>query len=90
MVSLPNPERFLRQDAGYRESVLPASITARVAVEAGIDAYWRSWVGAQGRIVAMTGFGASAPGGDLYRHFGIDAGHIAAAVRSCCSESGLE
>jgi len=90
VVSLPNPERFLRQDADYREAVLPSSIGARIAVEAGIDAYWRSWVGPAGRIVAMTGFGASAPGDDLYRQFGIDAEHIAAAVRACCNEQGLE
>ncbi len=71
VVSMPCTEVFDAQDAKYRESVLPAAIRARVAVEAGAADYWFKYVGLDGRIVGMTGFGASAPGDVLARHFGF-------------------
>ena len=71
VVSFPCFELFDEQDAAYREEVLPASLSARVGVEAGIRQGWGSYLGNGGRFVGMTGFGASAPAGQLYEHFGI-------------------
>jgi len=76
VVSLPCFELFDEQDADYREEVLPASLSARVAVEAGIRQGWGSYLGGSGRFVGMTGFGASAPAGQLYQHFGITAERV--------------
>jgi transketolase len=81
VVSMPNPERFMRQDAEWRESVLPASVTARVAVEAGVTHYWHAMVGARGRVIGIDTFGASAPAPDLFVHFGLTGEHVAQAVR---------
>jgi transketolase len=81
VVSMPNPERFMRQDAEWRESVLPASVTARVAVEAGVTHYWNAMVGARGRVIGIDTFGASAPAPDLFVHFGLTGEHVAQAVR---------
>ncbi|WP_261452051.1 transketolase, partial [Serratia liquefaciens] len=61
VVSMPSTDAFDKQDAAYRESVLPAAVTARVAVEAGIADYWYKYVGLNGAIVGMTTFGESAP-----------------------------
>jgi transketolase len=76
VVSLPSWELFDEQDAAYRDSVLPPSVTARVAVEAGIEMGWRKYLGDRGRFVGMTSFGASAPAGALYKHFGIKAERV--------------
>lgn len=72
VVSMPCTERFDAQDAAYREAVLPAGVK-RVAVEAGITDFWYKYVGLDGDVLGMTGFGESAPAGDLYQHFGITA-----------------
>ena len=61
VVSMPSTDAFDKQDAAYRESVLPKAVTARVAVEAGIADYWYKYVGLNGAIVGMTTFGESAP-----------------------------
>jgi transketolase len=71
VVSMPSQELFDEQDAAYRESVLPAAVTARVAVEAGVVQSWEKYLGPSGRFVGMSTFGASAPYEDLYNHFGI-------------------
>ncbi len=68
---MPSPEVFEQQDAEYRQQVLPVEITARVAVEALHADYWYKYVGLDGRIVGMKGFGESAPAGELYKLFGI-------------------
>ena len=68
---MPCWEAFKAQPAAYRESVLPAAITARVSVEAGVTLGWEAWVGLDGGAVGVDRFGASAPGGELYEHFGI-------------------
>ncbi len=81
VVSMPSPDTFLKQDAAYREAVLPLSVRKRVAVEASISDYWHRFVGLDGAVVGMTTFGESAPAGDLYAHFGITAEAVAAAVR---------
>ncbi|KUI97943.1 transketolase [Vibrio sp. MEBiC08052] len=71
VVSMPSTDAFDRQDAAYREAVLPAAVTARVAIEAGIADYWYKYVGLNGRIVGMTSFGESAPADELFKLFGF-------------------
>ncbi len=71
VVSMPATDVFDKQDAAYRESVLPAAVTARVAVEAGIADYWYKYVGFGGAIVGMTTFGESAPADQLFKQFGF-------------------
>jgi transketolase len=81
VVSMPCVEWFEEQDAAYRESVLPAAVRARVAVEAGIGLTWYRYVGDAGRVVSLEHFGASADGELLFREFGITAEAVAAAAR---------
>ncbi len=82
VVSMPSTSRFDRQDAGYRESVLPSACKRRVAVEAGTRDFWYKYVGLDGAIIGMDSFGASAPADKLYPHFGITVDAIVeAAVR---------
>ncbi|MDX1303047.1 transketolase [Photobacterium sp.] len=71
VVSMPATDLFDKQDAAYREAVLPADVTARVAVEAGIADFWYKYVGFGGRIIGMTTFGESAPAGELFKMFGF-------------------
>ena len=71
VVSVPCAEIFDAEDASYRESVLPSSVLARVAIEAAHSDYWYKYVGLDGRVVGMNSFGESAPAGDLMRHFGF-------------------
>jgi len=80
VVSMPCAEVFDQQDAAWRESVLPRALP-RVAVEAGVTACWRKYVGLEGAVVGIDRFGESAPAGELYRHFGITGEAVAAAVR---------
>jgi transketolase len=77
LVSMPCMENFAAQDADYRGSVLPAVCRARVAVEAASPFGWRDWVGDLGEIIAMETFGASAPAGALYKHFGFTPERVA-------------
>jgi transketolase len=78
VVSAPCFELFERQPARYRAGVLGHA--PRVGVEAAIEGLWRKWIGETGEFVGMTGFGASAPAGELYSHFGITAEAVAAAA----------
>nr|WP_297461738.1 transketolase [uncultured Halomonas sp.] len=80
VVSMPSTDVFDAQDAAYRESVLPAAITHRVAIEASHFAYWYKYVGLDGRIVGMRGFGESAPAGDLFKHFGFTVENVVEQV----------
>ncbi|MDP6967881.1 MAG: transketolase [Gammaproteobacteria bacterium] len=80
VVSMPCTEAFERQDAAYQESVLPAAVTARVAVEAAHADYWYKYVGLQGRVVGMTDFGASAPANELFEMYGFTADNVAQQV----------
>ncbi|MDX1804696.1 MAG: transketolase [Alcanivorax sp.] len=82
VVSMPCVEQFLAEDKDYRESVLPSAVRARVAVEAAIADYWYRFVGLDGKVVGMTSFGASAPAGDLFKHFNITAEAVQEAVES--------
>jgi transketolase len=81
VVSMPSTSLFDRQDADYRNSVLPRELP-KVAVEAGVRDYWRKYVGLEGAVVGMDRFGESAPAGELFKHFGFTAEHVAEAVRS--------
>jgi transketolase len=76
VVSMPSWELFDEQDAAYKESVLPSDVPARVACEVGIEMGWQKYLGTKGRFVGMSSFGASAPAGTLYKHFGITADHV--------------
>ncbi|MAF19052.1 MAG: transketolase, partial [Oceanospirillaceae bacterium] len=80
VVSMPCTEAFERQDAAYQESVLPKSVSARVAVEAAHADYWYKYVGLQGRVVGMTNFGASAPANELFEIYGFTADNVAKQV----------
>ncbi len=80
VVSMPSTDTFDAQDAAYRESVLPAAVTARVAVEAGVTDYWAKYVGLKGRVIGIDSFGKSAPAAALYNHFGITTEHVVKAV----------
>jgi transketolase len=71
VVSMPATDTFDKQDAPYRESVLPKNVTARIAVEAGIADFWYKYVGLEGRIIGMTTFGESAPAEALFKIFGF-------------------
>jgi transketolase len=82
VVSMPSWDLFEAQDAAYRESVLPAAVTARVACEAACGFGWEKWIGSRGTFVGMTSFGASGPAPALYKHFGITADAIAAAAKA--------
>ena len=82
VVSMPSTDVFERQDAAYRESVLPRAVRRRVAVEAGVTGFWRQYVGLDGAVVGIDGFGASAPAGELYKHFGITVDAVVAAAKA--------
>ena len=71
VVSMPSTDVFERQDAAYREAVLPKACRKRVAVEAGVTGFWRQYVGLDGAVVGIDSFGASAPADALFPHFGI-------------------
>ncbi|GIA22588.1 transketolase 1 [Vibrio cholerae] len=71
VVSMPSTDAFDKQDAAYREAVLPAAVTKRIAIEAGIADFWYKYVGFDGRIIGMTSFGESAPAGELFKLFGF-------------------
>ncbi|HEV3007320.1 MAG TPA: transketolase [Pirellulales bacterium] len=76
LVSMPSWELFEEQPAAYKGSVLPPAVTARLAVEAGVEQGWQRYLGAGGRFLGMTGFGASAPYGALAKHFGFTAENV--------------
>ncbi|MFC9465851.1 transketolase [Streptomyces coelicoflavus] len=81
VVSMPSVEWFEQQDQGYRDSVLPPSVKARVAVEAGVGLTWHQYVGDAGRIVSLEHFGASADAKVLFKEFGFTAENVASAAR---------
>ena len=77
---MPSTSAFDRQDARYRDAVLPRGVP-RVAVEAGVSDYWRKYVGLDGAIVGIDAFGESAPAGALFKHFGFTVENVVATVR---------
>lgn len=80
VVSMPCAEIFCAQDAAYQQDVLPLDVVARVAVEAAHEDYWYKFVGLDGRIIGMSTFGESAPGGELMQEFGFTVENVVAAV----------
>lgn len=82
VVSMPSTNVFDAQDDEYKESVLPSNVTKRVAIEAAHVDFWNKYVGFQGKVVGMTTFGESAPGGKLMEHFGFTVDNVVATVKS--------
>ena len=81
VVSMPCTDAFDAQDADYRESVLPAAVTARVAIEAGVTDGWWRYVGTHGRVIGLDRFGESAPANELFEHFGFTTDNVVAVVK---------
>lgn len=81
VVSMPSTNVFDKQDAAYKESVLPSSVNKRVAIEAGIADFWYKYVGLEGRIVGMNRFGESAPAGELFKLFGFTVDNVVAKAK---------
>ena len=82
VVSMPSTDVFDAQDAAYKESVLPASVTKRVAIEAAHVDYWAKYVGFAGDVLGMSTFGESAPGAELYKHFGFTVENVVNKVKA--------
>jgi len=82
VVSMPSTTEFDKQDAAYKEAVLPKSVTKRVAIEAAHADFWYKYIGFDGAAVGMTTFGESAPGGDLLKHFGFTVDNVVKTVQS--------
>ena len=82
VVSMPSCDVFDAQDAAYKESVLPAAVTARVAVEAAIGDAWYKYVGLNGKVICMTTFGESAPADQLFKQFGFTVDNVLSAINS--------
>jgi transketolase len=82
VVSMPSSDVFDRQDAAYREAVLPKTCRKRVAVEAGVSDFWRKYVGLDGNVVGIDTFGASAPIEALMPHFGFTVEHVVAVAKA--------
>jgi transketolase len=81
VVSMPSTDVFDRQDAAYKASVLAKGLP-RVAVEAGVTAFWHKYVGLEGAVVGIDSFGESAPAGALFKHFGFTTKRVVEAVKS--------
>jgi len=89
VVSMPSWDLFERQNAAYREQVLPEAVQARVSVEAASALGWDRYVGRHGEIIAMGSFGMSAPGLAVATHFGFDTSHVLAAARRQLQQAGF-
>ena len=82
VVSMPSTDVFDRQDAAYREAVLPKAVRKRVAIEAGVGDFWRKYVGLDGAVIGIDRFGASAPAEKLFPHFGFTVDHVVQAANA--------
>jgi transketolase len=82
VVSMPSTSRFDREDAAYKEAVLPASCTKRLAIEAGHPDGWYKYVGLNGDVIGMQTFGESGPGGDVMKHFGFTVDHVVSKAKA--------
>jgi len=82
VISMPCAEAFDAQDAAYKEAVLPAACTRRVAVEAGVTGFWGKYVGLNGKVVGIDTFGESAPAGDLFKEFGFTVENVVETAKS--------
>lgn len=83
VVSMPSTDVFDAQDEVYRETVLPHNVTNRIAVEAGVTSYWYKYVGLEGKVVGIDSFGESAPGNDVFKHFGFTVDNVVKTVEEC-------
>jgi len=81
VVSLPCFERFDRQSPAYRESVLPAAVTKRISIEAGVTGLWWKYVGTEGKVLGIDRFGMSAPGDIAMQELGMTKQHVIAAAK---------
>ena len=88
VISLPSWEIFARQSAEYREQVLPDAVRKRIAIEAGASDGWQRYVGAEGRIIGIDHFGASAPGTEVYSQFGFTVAQILQVAHQLLLDSG--
>jgi transketolase len=86
VVSLPCWERFDAQDQAYRDEVLPPAVRKRVSIEVGVSLGWERWVGDEGAIVGLDHFGASAPAGTIFEHFGFTVDRVADVARRVVRE----
>ena len=77
---MPSVDAFEAQDGAYREAVLPAAVTARVAVEAAVTDGWYKYVGLNGKVIGINRFGESAPAGELFKEFGFTVDNVVKAV----------
>ncbi|OAT25206.1 transketolase [Proteus myxofaciens] len=82
VVSMPATDAFDKQDADYREAVLPAAVKARVAIEAGIADYWFKYTGLEGAIIGMRSFGESAPANELFTEFGFTVENVVTQAKA--------
>ncbi|MDX1403235.1 MAG: transketolase [Woeseiaceae bacterium] len=82
VVSMPCTQLFDQQDAGYREQVLPAAVSRRLAIEAGVTSGWYRYVGPDGRIIGIDSFGESAPAAELFKHFGFTVDNVLKVARA--------
>ncbi len=82
VISMPSWELFEKQDAGYKEKVLPAALKTRLAIEAGSTLGWHKYVTDEGAVIGMTGFGESAPADDLYKEFGFTVDNVVAKAKA--------
>jgi len=80
LVSMPSTDTFDKQNAAWREAVLPKRITRRVAVEAAATQSWWKYVGSEGRVLGIDQFGASGKAADLFEHYGLTSAHIGRAI----------
>ena len=85
VVSMPATDVFDKQDAAYKESVLPSAVSARIAIEAGIADYWYKYTGLNGKVIGMTTFGESAPAELLFKEFGFTVENVVAQAQSLIS-----
>jgi transketolase len=86
VVSMPSTTEFDQQDEAYKQSVLPSDVSTRIAIEASHEDYWYKYVGFDGRVIGMTTFGESAPGGALMEHFGFTVDNVISAAEELLEE----
>jgi len=82
VISMPSWELFAQQPLGYQEAVLPPHLKRRLAIEAGATLGWERFTGLEGRVIGIDHFGASAPGGRLFKEFGFTVARVTKAARS--------
>lgn len=87
VVSMPSWELFEKQDASYKEHVLPSSVKARISIEAGSPFGWERWVGSEGKVIGINRFGASAPYEQIYKHFGLTVEQLVTETKELLSFS---